>query len=158
MPADGTGGYEADSGIAPRRGEGRLDASPECGTWVTIRKNCRSKDQDCGHWPISCQIPHRKQSGRRYNGVVLCGAALGVELIQGIGLNPRGTHMRLVSTRWSLGAAALVSALALAACSSPPPPPPPAPVAPVVAPVAPAPAPMMKHHWRHHYHHHHHKM
>ena len=60
------------------------------------------------------------------------------------GLNPRGTHMRFVSTRWSLGAAGLLSALALAACSSEPKtmpvvtPPPPmmmAPPPPMAAPV-----------------------
>jgi hypothetical protein len=57
--------------------------------------------------------------------------------------------MRFVSTRWSLSAAGLVSALALAACSSPPPPaPPPAP--PPVVMTAPPPAPMATHKWRHH--------
>ena len=92
---------------------------------------------------IRCQITHRKQSGRRYNGEVLCGAALGVELVQGIGLNPRGTHMRFVSTRWSLSAAGLISALALAACSSPPPPAPAPAPAPVVTTAPPMAAPMV---------------
>ena len=53
------------------------------------------------------------------------------------GLNPRGTHMRFVTSRWSLSAAGLISALALAACSTTP-----APIAPAPMPVmAPAPAP-----------------
>src|SRR6185312_15643324 len=98
---------------------------------------------------ICCQITHRKQSGRRYNSGVLCGAALGVGLIQGIGLNPRGTHMRFVSTRWSLSAAGLISALALAACSSPPPPAPAPAPAPVVT-TAPPMAPVVRHKWRKH--------
>jgi hypothetical protein len=90
--------------------------------------------------------------------LVLCGAALGVELIQGIGLKPRGTHMRFVSTRWSLSAAGLLSALALAACSSPAPAPAPAP-APVVTTAPPMAAPMMHTHhskawWRRHHHKH----
>jgi hypothetical protein len=107
---------------------------------------------------IQCQITHRKQSGRRYNIGVLCGAALGVGLVQGIGLNPRGTHMRFVSTRWSLSAAGLLSALALAACSSPAPAPAPAP-APVVTTAPPMAAPMMHTHhskawWRRHHHKH----
>jgi hypothetical protein len=93
---------------------------------------------------IQCQITHRKQSRRRYNRDVLCGAALGVGLIQGIGLNPRGTHMRFVSTRWSLSAAGLLSALALAACSQPAPAPAPAP-APVVTTAPPMAAPVMTH-------------
>jgi hypothetical protein len=106
---------------------------------------------------IRCQITHRKQSGRRYNVLVLRGAALGVVLMQGIGLNPRGTHMRFVSTRWSLSAAGLLSALALAACSSPAPAPAPAP-APVVTTAPPMAAPVVMHHhsraWykRHHKH------
>lgn len=106
---------------------------------------------------IQCQITHRKQSGRRYNSGVLRGAALGVELVQGIGLNPRGTHMRFVSTRWSLSAAGLLSALALAACSSPAPAPAPAP-APVVTTAPPMAAPMMtKKHSKAWYRRHHHK-
>ncbi len=108
---------------------------------------------------ICCQITHRKQSGRRYNKEVLCGAALGVGLVQGIGLNPRGTHMRFVSTRWSFSAAGLISALALAACSQPPPPPPPAPAPPPVVMTAPPPAPVVTHKWHKHskawYKHHH---
>ena len=83
---------------------------------------------------------------------------LGVGLIQGIGLNPRGTHMRFVSTR-ALSAAGLFSVLALAACSStqpaPPPPPPPPPVVQVAPPAAPAP---MHHKGKHHKGHKHHKM
>src|SRR5580692_3180738 len=103
---------------------------------------------------ICCQITHRKQSRRRYNKVVLCGATLGVGLLQGIGLNPRGTHMRLVSTRWSLSAAGLISALALAACSSPPPPPPPPAPPPMVTTAPPMPPPVVHHRWRRHHHRH----
>jgi hypothetical protein len=83
---------------------------------------------------------------------------LGVGLIQGIGLNPRGTHMRFVSTR-ALSAAGLLTSLALAACSSTPPapPPPPPPVVQVAPPAAP---PMASHHKgkRHHKGRKHHKM
>ena len=58
------------------------------------------------------------------------------------GLNPRGTHMRFVTSRWSLSAAGLISALALAACSTTPAPIAPAPM-PVMAPTAPMMAPAM---------------
>jgi len=57
--------------------------------------------------------------------------------------------MRFVSTRWSLSAAGLLSALALAACSSPPPPAPAPEPAPVVT-TAPPMAPMATHKWRKH--------
>ena len=66
--------------------------------------------------------------------------------MQGIGLNPRGTQMRFVSTRWSLAAAGLVSALALAACADKPMMAPTA--APVVAVQSPmTDAPVMKKKW-----------
>jgi hypothetical protein len=58
--------------------------------------------------------------------------------------------MRFVSTRWSLSAAGLVSALALAACSAPPPPAPAPSPPPVVMTAPPMPAPMVHHRWRHH--------
>ena len=68
--------------------------------------------------------------------------------------------MRFVSTRWSLSAAGLISALALAACSSPPPPAPAPAPAPVVM-AAPPPPPMVTHRWHRHskawYRHHHRK-
>ncbi|MSP01645.1 MAG: hypothetical protein EXR07_11445 [Acetobacteraceae bacterium] len=54
--------------------------------------------------------------------------------------------MRFVSTRWSLSAAGLISALALAACSSPAPAPAPAP-APVVTTAPPMMAPVVKKKW-----------
>ena len=50
--------------------------------------------------------------------------------------------MRFVSTRWSLSAAGLISALALAACAPSQPAPAPAP-APVVTTAPPMPAPMV---------------
>src|SRR5580698_2633099 len=136
-----------------------LDSASKSCTGLSIRAYRGAKDEDCRHRTNRCQISHRKQSRRRYNDHVLCGAALGVELIQGIGLNPRGTHMRLVSTRWSLSAAGLISALALAACSSPPPPAPAAPPPPPVVTTAPPMAPMVHHRWHRHsrawYRHHH---
>jgi hypothetical protein len=58
--------------------------------------------------------------------------------------------MRFVSTRWSLSAAGLISALALAACSSPPPPAQPAPPPPMVQVTPPMPAPTVRHTWRKH--------
>jgi hypothetical protein len=58
--------------------------------------------------------------------------------------------MRFVSTRWSLSAAGLISALALAACSSPPPPAPAPAPAPVVAAAPPPMAPMVTHRWHRH--------
>jgi len=83
---------------------------------------------------------------------------LGVGLIQGIGLNPRGTHMRFVSTR-ALSAAGLISSLALAACASTQPAPPPPPPPPVVQVAPPAAPPMAMHHkGKHHKGHKHHKM
>jgi len=140
-----------ESGVRKALGgvQGGLDAEPEGGTGVSIGANGGAEDQDGRHPVIRCQIYHRKQSGRRYNALVLYGAALGVGLIQGIGLNPRGTHMRFVSTRWSLSGAGLISALALAACSQPAPAPAPAP-APVVTTAPPMMAPVVKKRWRRH--------
>jgi hypothetical protein len=149
VPADRSGWYEADIAVVFGTCEGGFDAPPKGCTRLSVWAHRGAKDQDCHHLAILCQISHRKQSGRRYNADVLCGAALGVELVQGIGLNPRGTHMRFVSTRWSLSAAGLISALALAACSSPPPPPPPPAPAPVVMP-APMPPPAVHHRWKKH--------
>jgi hypothetical protein len=58
--------------------------------------------------------------------------------------------MRFVSTRWSLSAAGLISALALAACSQPAPPPAPQPAPPMVTAPAPMPPPVVTHRWRKH--------
>ena len=141
VPADSPGGYEARAGMGAGAGEGRLDPAPEGATGLAIGPHGGAKYQDRHHLWKRTRISHRKQSGRRYNAAILRGAALGVGLAQGIRLNPRGTQMRFVSTRWALSAAGLLSALALAACSSEPKP------APVMAPPPPvvqvAPPPMM---------------
>src|SRR6202012_2174076 len=105
VPAHGAGWNIADIGMVTAAVDSGLDSAPKGCTGLTIRAYRGAKYEDCHHRAVQCQISHRKQSRRRYNAHVLCGAALGVELIQGIGLNPRGTHMRLVSTRWSLSAA-----------------------------------------------------
>ena len=57
--------------------------------------------------------------------------------------------MRFVSTRWSLSAAGLISALALAACSQPAPAPAPAPP-PVVMAAPPMPARVVKKRYHRH--------
>jgi hypothetical protein len=152
VPSDRSGWDEARVRVSRRGGKRGFDPSAKGYTGLSIRPDGGTENKDREHPVIRCQISHRKQSGRRYNTVVLCGAALGVELVQGIGLNPRGTHMRLVSTRWSLSAAGLISALALAACSQPAPPPPPPAPAPVVTTAPPMVAPTVTHTWRHHKH------
>jgi hypothetical protein len=155
MSADSAGGDEQCVRVSPAAGQSRLDPPPEGCAGIAVRTHCGTKNQDRDHPAGQCQISHRKQSGRRYTNNVLCGPALGVGPIQGIGLNPRGTHMRFVSTRWSLSAAGLITAFALAACQSPPPPaPPPAPPPPVVTTAPPMPPPVVHH--RHHGKKHHH--
>ena len=139
MLADAASWDEVRAGVFFCTFDRRLNAAAQGGAWASVGAYGGAEDDDCEHFVIQCQISHRKQSGRRYNDGVLCGAALGVELAQGIGLNPRGTHMRFVTSRWSLSAAGLISALALAACSTTP-----APIAPAPMPMpvmAPAPAP-----------------